>query len=116
MKPPSMVLALLLLLGVAVLCAQRWGHEAGRAACAGQVQALQSALQRQNVAVYALREEGEKRSARARQALSSAQASQADAQAAAARILALQPDGDACRAAEALIASDAASDTAGGIP
>ena len=115
MKPPSMVLALLLL-GVAVLCAQRWGHETGRAACVGQVQALQGALQRQNVAVYAMREEGEKRSARARQALSSAQASQADAQAAAARILALQPDGDACRAAEALIASDAASDTAGGIP
>jgi hypothetical protein len=57
MKPPSMVLALLLLLGVAVLCAQRWGHEAGHAACAGQVQALQGALQRQNVAVYALREE-----------------------------------------------------------
>lgn len=52
MKPPSMMLALLLLLGIAVLCAQRWGREAGRAACAGQVQALQGALQRQNVAVY----------------------------------------------------------------
>ncbi len=53
-----------------------------------------------------MREEGARRSVRLRQALGSAQVGQADAQAAARRILALQPEGEACRAAEALIASE----------
>lgn len=106
MKPSLSMVAMLLLLGAAVFCAQRWGRETGRAVCAAQVLALQAVLQRQNQALNAMREEGARRSARVRQAMASAQAGQADAQAAAARILALQPEGDACRAAEALIASE----------
>ncbi|KKO63257.1 hypothetical protein VM94_03007 [Janthinobacterium sp. KBS0711] len=106
MKPSLSMVAMLLLLGAAVFCAQRWGRETGRAACAAQVLALQAVLQRQNQALNAMREEDARRSARVRQALATAQAGQADAQAAAARILALQPEGDACRAAEALIASE----------
>lgn len=109
MKPPLMALSMLLLLGAAVFCAQRWGREAGRVACAVQVQEAQSALRRQQQALGVLREEGARRSARMAQALDHAQAGQADAQAAAARLLALRPDGDACRAAEALIASEIAS-------
>lgn len=116
MKPPLLVLAMLLLLGAAVFCAQRWGHEAGRAACAAQVQEVQGLLLRQTQALNAMREEGVRRSTRARQALASAEAGQADAQAAAARILALQPSGNACRAAEALIASEIAGRPAGGMP
>lgn len=112
MKPPLSVLAMLLLLGAAVFCAQRWGREAGRVACAAQVQEAQSALRRQSQALAVLREQGLRQSVRVRQALDSAQAGQADARAAAARLLALRPDGDACRAAEALIASD----TAGALP
>jgi hypothetical protein len=106
MKPPLSIAAMLLLLGAAVFCAQRWGREAGRAACAAQVSEVQGVLRRQNQALNAMREEGARRSARVRQAQAAAQAGQADAQAAAARILALQPEGDACRAAEALIASE----------
>ncbi|MGX9781943.1 hypothetical protein [Janthinobacterium lividum] len=116
MKPPLLVLAMLLLLGAAVFCAQRWGHEAGRAACAEQVQEVHGVLQRQTQALNAMREEGVRRSTRARQALDNAQAGQADAQAAAARILALQPDDDACQAAEVLIASEMAGRPAGGTP
>ena len=116
MKPPLSIVAMLLLLGAAVFCAQRWGHEAGRAACAAQVQEVQGLLLRQTQALNAMREEGVRRSARARQALASAEAGQADAQAAAARILALQPSGNACRAAEALIASEMAAGSAGGTP
>ncbi|NHQ89966.1 hypothetical protein [Janthinobacterium lividum] len=106
MKPSLSMVAMLLLLGAAVFCAQRWGRETGRAACAAQVLELQAVLQRQNQVLNVMREEGARRSARVRQALATAQAGQADAQAAAARILALQPEGDACRAAEALIASE----------
>ncbi|MDO8051152.1 hypothetical protein O3301_22030 [Janthinobacterium sp. SUN211] len=106
MKPSLSIMAMLLLLGAAVFCAQRWGREAGRAACAAQVQEVQGLLGHQTQALNAMREEGARRSARVRQALATAQAGQADAQAAAARILALQPEGDACRAAEALIASE----------
>jgi len=106
MKPPLSIAAMLLLLGAAVFCAQRWGRETGRAACAAQVSEVQGVLRRQNQALNAMREEGARRSARVRQAQAAAQAGQADAQAAAARILALQPEGDACRAAEALIASE----------
>ncbi|MDO8071879.1 hypothetical protein O3299_10075 [Janthinobacterium sp. SUN176] len=106
MKPSLSIMAMLLLLGAAVFCAQRWGREAGRAACAAQVQEVQGLLGRQTQALNAIREEGARRSARVRQALATAQAGQADAQAAAARILALQPEGDACRAAEALIAGE----------
>ncbi|WP_150130993.1 hypothetical protein [Janthinobacterium sp. LM6] len=106
MKPSLSILAMLLLLGAAVFCAQRWGREAGRAACAAQVQEVQGLLRRQTQALSAMREEAARRSARARQALATAQAGQAGAQAAAARILALQPGDDACRAAEALIASE----------
>ena len=106
MKPSLSILAMLLLLGAAVFCAQRWGREAGRAACATQVQEVQGLLRRQSQALNAMREEEVRRSTRARQALASAQAGQANAQAAAARILALQPGDDACRAAEALIASE----------
>jgi hypothetical protein len=112
MKPPLAALAMLLLLGAAMFCAQRWGREAGRMTCAAQVQEAQSALLRQNQALAVLREESLRQSARVRQALASAQAGQADAQTAAARLLALRPDGDACRAAEALIASE----TARGLP
>ncbi|MDX8121554.1 hypothetical protein OPV09_18975 [Janthinobacterium sp. TB1-E2] len=106
MKPSLSIVAMLLLLGAAVFCAQRWGRETGRAACAAQVLEVQAVLRRQNQALNAMREEGARRSARVGQALATAQAGQADAQAAAARILALQPEGDACRAAEALIASE----------
>ncbi len=106
MKPSLSIAAMLLLLGAAVFCAQRWGRETGRAACAAQVSEVQGVLRRQNQALNAMREEGARRSARVRQAQAAAQAGQADAQAAAARILALQPEGDACRAAEALIASE----------
>jgi hypothetical protein len=106
MKPSLRIAAMLLLLGAAVFCAQRWGRETGRAACAAQVIEVQGVLRRQNQALNAMREEGARRSARVRQAQAAAQAGQADAQAAAARILALQPEGDACRAAEALIASE----------
>lgn len=106
MKPPLAVVAMLLLLGAAVFSAQRWGREAGRAICAAQVQEMQAASRRQNDALKVMREEGARRSVRVQQALASAQAGQAGAQAAAARILALQPDGDACRAAEGLIASE----------
>lgn len=106
MKPSLSILAMLLLLGAAVFCAQRWGREAGRAACAAQVLEVQSLLRRQTQILNALREDGARRSASARLALATAQAGQAEAQAAAARILALQPEGDACRAAEALIASE----------
>jgi hypothetical protein len=116
MKPPLSILAMLLLLGAAVFCAQRWGREAGRAICAAQVLEVQGVLQRQNQALAVMREEGARRSARVRQALATAQAGQADAQAAAARILALQPEGDACRAAEALIAREAAGIAAGATP
>lgn len=116
MKPSLTIVAMLLLLGAAVFCAQRWGHEAGRVACTAQVQEVQGLLRRQNQALIAMREEGVRRSTRARQALDNAQAGQADAQAAAARILALPPDGDACRTAEALIASEMAGRPAGGTP
>lgn len=106
MKPSLSIAAMLLLLGAAVFCAQRWGREAGRAACAAQVSEVQGVLRRQSQALNAMREEGARRSARVRQAQAAAQAGQADAQTAAARILALQPEGDACSAAEALIASE----------
>ncbi|MDO8065654.1 hypothetical protein [Janthinobacterium sp. SUN206] len=106
MKPSLSIMAMLLLLGAAVFCAQRWGREASRAACTAQVQEVQGLLRRQTQALNAMRAEGARRSARVRQALATAQAGQADAQAAAARILALQPEGDACRAAEALIAGE----------
>lgn len=116
MKPPLSILALLLLLGAAVFCAQRWGREAGRVSCVAQMLEVQGVLRRQNQALNALREEGVRRSARAGQALATAQVGQAEAQAAAARILALQPAGDACRAAEALIARETAGSAAGGAP
>ena len=116
MKPSLSIVSMLLLLGAAVFCAQRWGHEAGRVACAAQVQQVQGVLLRQNQALAALREEGARRSVRVQQALASAQAGRADAQAAAARLLALQPDGDACRAAEALIASEITGRLAGDTP
>ncbi|MGK5006037.1 hypothetical protein [Janthinobacterium sp. LB2P70] len=106
MKPSLSIVAMLVLLGAAVFCAQRWGREAGRSACAAQMLEVQAVLQRQTQALDTMREEGARRSAKVRQALATAQAGQADAQAAAARILALQPEGDACRAAEALIASE----------
>ncbi|MCC7703981.1 hypothetical protein IGS59_17230 [Janthinobacterium sp. GW460P] len=106
MKPSLSIVAMLLLLGAAVFCAQRWGRETGRAACAAQVLDVQAVLRRQSQALDTMREEGARRSARVRQALATAQTGQADAQAAAARILALQPAGGACLAAEALIASE----------
>jgi len=95
MKPPVLVLAALALLGVLVLCAQRWGYEAGRIACGVQLATAEAALD-------ALRQDGVRRAARSRQALATAQAGQAEA----ARILALRPDGDACLAAEKLIAGE----------
>ncbi|QYG07109.1 hypothetical protein [Janthinobacterium sp. PAMC25594] len=116
MKPSLSIVAMLLLLGAAVFSAQRWGREAGRAACAAQVLQVQGVLLRQDQALNALREEGVRRSARARLALAGALAGQTEAQAAAARILALQPAGDACRAAEALIARETAGSAAGGTP
>ncbi|PHV36346.1 hypothetical protein [Janthinobacterium sp. BJB304] len=106
MKPSWSIVAMLLLLGTAVFCAQRWGRETGRAACAAQVLEVQAVLRRQSQALDTMREEGARRSARVRQALATAQTGQAEAQAAAARILALPPEGDACRAAEALIARE----------
>lgn len=106
MKPPLTVLAMLLLLGAAVFSAQRWGREAGRAACAAQLVDMQGELRRHKQALAVMREEGARRAARVLQAQVTAQAAQVDAQAAAARLLALRPDGDACRAAEALIASE----------
>ena len=106
MKPSLSIVAMLVLLGAAVFCAQRWGREAGRSACAAQVLEVQAVLQRQTQALDTMRVEGARRSAKVRQALATAQAGQADAQAAAARILALRPEGDACRAAEAMIASE----------
>lgn len=99
MKPPVLVLAALALLGALVLCAQRWGYEAGRIACGAQLATAEAALD-------ALRQDGVRRAARSRQALATAQAGQAGTQAEAARILALRPDGDACLAAEKLIAGE----------
>ncbi|MBE3025714.1 hypothetical protein [Janthinobacterium sp. GW458P] len=46
MKPSLSILAMLLLLGAAMFSAQRWGREAGRAACAAQVQETQGLLLR----------------------------------------------------------------------
>ena len=106
MKPPLMVLSMLLLLGAAVFCAQRWGREAGRVACTAQLVDLRGELRRQSQALAVMREEGAGRAARLRQAQATAQAGQEQAQTAAARLLALRPEGDACRAAEALIASE----------
>jgi hypothetical protein len=37
MKPPVLVLAALALLGALLLCAQRWGYQAGRMACGVQL-------------------------------------------------------------------------------
>lgn len=116
MKPSLSILAMLLLVGAAMFCAQRWGREAGRAACVAQVLEVQGVLRHQNQALNAMREEGLRRSARVRQALATAQAGQSEAQAAAARILALHPEGDACRAAEALIARETAGSVVGGTP
>lgn len=99
MRPPLLVLAALALLGALVLCAQRWGYQAGRLDCGVQLAKSEAALD-------VLRQEGVRRSARAKQALAVAQAGQAGAQAEAARILALRHDGDACQAAEKLIASE----------
>ena len=99
MKPPVLVLAALALLGALLLCAQRWGYEAGRMAFGVQLATAEAAL-------HALRQDGARRAARSQQALAAAQAGQAGAQAEAARILALRPDGDACLAAEKLIASE----------
>ena len=98
MKPPVLVLAALALLGALLLCAQRWGYEAGRMACGVQLATAEAAL-------HALRQDA-RRAARSQQALAAAQAGQAGARAEAARILALRPDGDACLAAEKLIASE----------
>lgn len=106
MKPPLTVLAMLLLLGAAIFSAQRWGREAGHAACTAQLIDMRGQLQRQTQALAVMREEGWRRAARLKQAQATAQAGQAEAQAAAARLLALRPDGEACRAAEALIASE----------
>ena len=106
MKPPLTVLAMLLLLGAAVFSAQRWGREAGRAACAAQLVDMQGELRRQKQALAVMREEGARRTARVLQAQATAQAAQVEAQTAATRVLALRPEGDACRAAEALIASE----------
>lgn len=99
MKPPVLVLAALALLGALLLCAQRWGYEAGRMACGVQLATAEAAL-------HALRQDGGRRAARSQQALANAQAGQAGAQDGAARILALRPDGDACLAAEKLIAGE----------
>lgn len=99
MKPPVLVLAALALLGALVLCAQRWGYQAGRLDCGVQLAKSEAALD-------ILRQDGARRATRAKQALDTAQAGQAGAQAEAARILALRHDGDACQAAEKLIASE----------
>ena len=106
MKPSMAVFACLLLLGAALFCAQRWGREAGRAACAAQLTEVQGTLRRQDQALTLMREEGARRAAQAKQALAGAREGRAASEQSAARILALQPDGDACRAAEALIARE----------
>jgi len=106
MKPATLAVAALALLGALVLCAQRWGYEAGRMSCSVQLAGTQAALERQSQALAALRKEGAQRAARSAQALLAAQAGQAGAQAEAARILALRSNGDACLAAEKLIASE----------
>lgn len=94
-----LVLAALALVGALVLCAQRWGYQAGRMDCGVQLAKSEAALD-------SVRQDVARRAARARQALATAQAGQAGAQAEAARILALRADGDACLAAEKLIASE----------
>jgi len=106
MKPSMAVLAGLLLLGAALFCAQRWGRETGRAACSLQLAEAQGALRRQDQALTLMREEGARRSAQAKQALAGAREGRANSEQAATRILSLQPEGDACRAAEALIARE----------
>jgi len=106
MKPPMIVLAGLLLLGAALFCAQRWGREAGRATCSVQLAEAQGALRRQDQALALMREESARRAVQARQALVVTQDGRVASEAAATRILALQPDGDACSAAEALIARE----------
>ena len=106
MKPATLAVAALALLGALVLCAQRWGYEAGRMDCGVQLAGTRAALERQTQALAALRKEGVQRAARSTRALLAAQASQAGAQAEAARILALRADGGACLAAEKLIASE----------
>jgi hypothetical protein len=106
MKPSLSVLACSLLVGAALFCAQRWGRETGRAACAAQLFVAQGALRRQDQALALMREEGARRAAQARQALAGSREGRAASEQSATRILALQPDGDACRAAEALIARE----------
>ncbi|WP_300756321.1 hypothetical protein [Janthinobacterium sp.] len=106
MKPSLSVLAGLLLLGAALFCAQRWGRETGRAACAAQLAEAQGALRRQDQALSLMQEEGARRAAQAKLALAGAREGRTASEQAATRILALQPDGDACRAAEALIARE----------
>lgn len=106
MKPATLIVAALALLGALVLCAQRWGYETGRMACGAQLASARSALEQQTRVLAALRQEGVQRAARSARAVQAAQAGQAGAQAEAARILALRPDGDACRAAEKLIAGE----------
>lgn len=110
MKPPLPWLAALALLGALVLCAQRWGYETGRSACGAQLAASRAELAHASRTLAALREEGRRRLVRSTQAQAAAHAGQVDAQAQAARILALVPEsgtaGDPCRAAEALIASE----------
>lgn len=106
MKPATLAVAALALLGALVLCVQRWGYETGRLACSAQLASAQAGLECQTRALAALRQEGVQRAARSAQALLAAQAGQAGAQAEAARILALHADGDECRAAEKLIASE----------
>ncbi|MBB5610602.1 MULTISPECIES: hypothetical protein [unclassified Janthinobacterium] len=106
MKPSLNVLACLLLLGAALFCAQRWGRETGRAACAASLAEAQGALRRQDQALTLMREEGTRRAAHAKMVLAGAREGRADSEQAATRILALQPDGDACTAAEALIARE----------
>ena len=109
MKPPSSVLTVLacvLLLGAALFCAQRWGREAGRASCSIQLAEAQGALRRQDQALTLVRYEVARRAAQARQALAVTQDGRIASETAATRILALQPEGDACNAAEALIARE----------
>lgn len=106
MKPSIMMLAGLLLLGAALFCAQRWGREAGFASCSVQLAETQGALRRQDQALLLMREEAARGAARARQAAAVTQDGRVASETAATRILALQPEGDACRAAEALIARE----------
>lgn len=94
-----LALAALALLGALVLCAQRWGYQAGRMDCGVRLAKSEAALD-------SVRQDGARRAARAKQAIAAAQAGQAGVQAEAARILALRHDGDACLAAEKLIASE----------